>query len=128
MTTTTPATTYVVLIYGDESGWTSATPEQRAKEYGRHEEFARRAGEEGHELTSGAELREIATATFVRGGTVGVTAGPYAELAEQLGGLYVVRTADADGLARLVADCFREDRGLFEIRPTTPSEEQDPTS
>lgn len=114
---------YVVLLYGDEAVWEAATEQQRTGEFGRHDEFSRRCAEEGHEITGGAELRHSRTARSVRAAADGspvVTDGPYTELVEQLGGYYVVRTADLDGLTRLVA--LLVSTGTAEIRPLASDE------
>lgn len=93
------ATEYVVLIHGDEDAWAEASPEEQAEVFGRHGEFARLLEERGHTITGGAELTHPGTSSLVRSG--GVTEGPYAEAAEQLGGFYTVRTADLDGLLEI---------------------------
>ncbi|GGC06788.1 YciI family protein [Cellulomonas carbonis] len=114
---------YVVLLYGDEAVWESATPEERQEEFGRHDEFSRRCAEGGHEIIGGAELRHSRTARSVRAADDGspvVTDGPYTELVEQLGGYYVVRTADLDGLTRLVTIILST--GTAEIRPLASPE------
>lgn len=114
---------YVVLLYGDEAVWAAATPEERQEEFGRHDEFSRRCAEGGHEIIGGAELAHSATARTVTAAADGspvVTDGPYTELAEQLGGYYVVRTADLDGLTRLVTIVLST--GTAEIRPLASPE------
>jgi hypothetical protein len=114
---------YVVLLYGDEAVWEAATAQERAEEFGRHDEFSRRCAEEGHEITGGAELGHSRTARSVRAAADGspvVTDGPYTELVEQLGGYYVVRTADLDGLTRLVT--LLVSTGTAEIRPLASDE------
>lgn len=54
----------------------------------------------------------------VAGGAAQVTDGPFAETTEQLGGFYLVRTADPDGLLRLAAPLVMGD-GTLELRPVT---------
>ncbi|MEK8226033.1 hypothetical protein NKG05_08080 [Oerskovia sp. M15] len=82
-----------------------------------HEEFARRVTESGFRITGSAELRAAGTATLVRPG-VSITEGPYTELAEQIGGFYVVASDDLPGLVALVDDVFAGDGCTHEIRPT----------
>jgi len=98
------ATTYVVLLPGDESVWDNATAEERAAAYAKHEEFARLLAERGHTITGGAELTPSRTGKHLRpddDGSVAVHDGPYAETVEQLGGLYLVESDDLDDLLEI---------------------------
>jgi hypothetical protein len=88
---------YALLLYGDESVWQNATPEERAEVYAKHTAFlemltARNA------IVGGAELAHSATATTLRrdGDEVLLTDGPFAEAAEQLAGFYLVEARDHD--------------------------------
>lgn len=99
-------TTYVVLLPGDEAGWESATAEQRAEVYARHEEFAGALAERGHKITGGAELADSGATKQVGkddGGNVVVTDGPYAETVEQLTGFYLIESDDLDDLLQICA-------------------------
>ncbi|WP_454041568.1 YciI family protein [Cellulosimicrobium sp. Marseille-Q8652] len=121
------STEYVILIHDDESAWVDPSPELRAATYARHDEFARLAADAGHEVTGGGELRKTSTARVVRPGATPdqalVTDGPFAELAEQVGGYYVVETADLDGLERVLATAFAGSPESFEIRRVVSEEE-----
>lgn len=108
-------TTYVVLLPGDEAVWESATEEERASTYARHGEFARQLAERGHTVTAGAELTHSREAKSVRAD--GVTDGPYAETAEQLGGFYVVDSDDLDDLLE-ICGVLADDFGGVEVRTT----------
>ena len=96
-------TTYVILLPGDEAFWESATPEHRAAMYAEHERFSRTLEEHGHKVVGGAELTHSREARVVRGGADGpvVSDGPYAEVAEQLTGFYLVESDDLDDLAQV---------------------------
>jgi hypothetical protein len=96
-------TTYAVLFPGDEKTWAEVSPEERARVYGLHGEFARLLDERGHRVTGGAELAHSSEAKVVRGtlDQVSVTDGPYAETVEQLTGFYLVETDDLDDLLNI---------------------------
>lgn len=109
---------YAVLLWGDERPWAEAGPEERAAVFAAHGRFSEACEAAGHTITGGAELALSGTARTVRQGTDGapyITDGPYTETVEQLGGYYVVRTADPDGLARLAAEHLGVDGGI-EVR------------
>jgi hypothetical protein len=107
---------YAVLIYQDaefERFWASASAAERAAVYAGFEAFAAAAGDR---LVEGRELALSGTATTVRKqhGEVVLSDGPFAEVAEQLGGYLIVEAADLDevlGLVRELPD------GTVEIRP-----------
>lgn len=121
MTTTGNTREYVVLLHGDEKDWLTADDAARAKAYEEHGEFSRLCEERGHTVTGGAELAASTTSRVVRrapDGTATITEGPFTETVEQLGGYYVIETADVDDLARLVV--LVVGTGAAEIRPTVP--------
>ena len=121
------STEYVILIHDDERAWVAPAPEFRAATFARHEEFARLADEHGHRITGGGELRKSSTARVVRPGSTPdravVTDGPFAELAEQVGGYYAVETDDLDGLVRDLGTAFAGSPEVFEIRPVVSEDE-----
>lgn len=111
------AATYVVLLHGDEREWAARDEESMAALDESHRTFTARCKDAGHEIIAGEELAYASTARIVRRGAgrpAEVTDGPFTEAVEQLGGFYVVRTADLDGLVALVADTLTE---VAEIRP-----------
>lgn len=118
---------YVVLLHGNEAVWREADEATRLKAYETHGEFSRLCAERGHSITGGAELAESTTSHVVRlgpGRTPHVTEGPFTETVEQLGGYYVIETADVADLAQLVAMLIDDDSGVVEIRPVVPASEQ----
>lgn len=120
-----PRRSYVLLLHGDEAVWQNATEEDRRRAYAVHGEFARRCDERGHRITGGAELEAAATSLVVRqrpGGPPQVTEGPFTETVEQLGGYYVIETADVADLARLAGMLVAGD-GTAELRPVAPTPE-----
>ena len=106
---------FMLLMYGDEKAWESQDEQHEKEAYERHDRFtqmllARNA------LVGGEELTGSTTATTVRndGDRVGVTDGPYAETAEQLGGFYLIEAADLDEAIELAK---RLPEPIVEIRP-----------
>ncbi|MCL8024139.1 YciI family protein [Nocardioides bruguierae] len=94
-------TEYAVLLTADESAWETATPEEQAATFEVHSAFAAALEARGHTITGGMELHPAATATVLApdgAGGVRTTQGPFAEAAEQLGGLYTVASADLEDL------------------------------
>lgn len=92
---------FMLLLYQDrafESDWQTASDDQRARVY---EQFGRFAELAGDRILAGEELGLSDTATTIRkpGDTATdavVTDGPFAEVAEQIGGFFLVEAADLD--------------------------------
>nr|WP_296067795.1 YciI family protein [uncultured Actinoplanes sp.] len=109
---------YALLIYGDEKAWENRDERERAENMERHGKYmallqSRKA------YLGGEELTRSTAATTVRnqGESVGVTDGPYAETAEQLGGFYVIEAANLDEAIEL-AKALPEP--IVEVRPVVP--------
>ncbi|WP_426246090.1 YciI family protein [Nocardioides sp. LHG3406-4] len=115
-------TSYVVLLPGDESHWSSATMEERKATYAKHTRFAEMLAARGDKITGGAELTHSSGARVVRrvGDRLEVTEGPYAESVEQLTGFYCVDTDDLDGLLECVGILAGPDGGI-EVREAVES-------
>lgn len=126
MTTTT---TYLVLLYGEEKAWQALDGEQLTQLDAQHRAFAGALAEGGHEQVGGGQLAFTSDTLSVRRSGEGpalpdglrhlgqrhdVVEGPYAETTEQLGGYYLVRTADVRALAELVGTLLGEGA---ELRP-----------
>ena len=116
------ATTYLVLLYGDEKQWKSMTPEQEATLDASHRAFTAALAERGYEQVSSAQLEYAAAGRIVRrrnGAEPNITDGPFAETVEQLGGFYLIRTGPGEDyhedLTALVAKHLTESA---DIRPT----------
>src|SRR3954449_5382385 len=109
-------TIYAVLLPGDESTWATATAEQRAAMYDKHNRFAELLAERGHKVTAGAELTNSGTGKIVSGSldSVTVTDGPYAETTEQLTGFYTVESEDLEDLLNVVG--ILAEGGRVEVR------------
>ncbi|MCL3861778.1 YciI family protein [Actinotalea sp. K2] len=128
MTAPQTATEYVVLLHDDEKAWLSYGPEERAAAFALHGRFSELCAQRGHTITGGAELAPSTTSRVLRRpdahGPLAISEGPYAETVEQLGGYYVVRTADLDDLTELVGILIVEPGGAAEIRPVVDHSEE----
>jgi hypothetical protein len=92
-------TEYVVLLIGDnERWWSGTTEEERSAAMAAHDTFGARLAERGHTITGGAELHRASQARTIAPHSTTVTDGPWAESVEQVGGYYVVESADLDDL------------------------------
>jgi hypothetical protein len=73
-------------------------------------------------VKAGAGLQEPFTATTVRvrGGATQVQDGPYADVKEHLGGLFVIDVPDLDAALEWAARCPAAANGAVEVRPVLP--------
>ena len=109
---------YLLAIYGDESLWTDASPEdvQRIMEaYGAFGQAAQDAGV----MRGGEGLQPTSTATTVRvrNDETITTDGPFAETREQLGGYYLLDCKDLDEAIGWAARIPDARTGSVEVRP-----------
>jgi hypothetical protein len=109
---------YLLTIYGDESGWADATPEdaqQMMAAYGALSDAMREAGA----ILGGEGLQPSSTATTVkvRDGETITTDGPFAETREQLGGYYLLDCKDLDEAIGWAARIPGALTGSIEVRP-----------
>ena len=109
---------YILLIYGEESVWSSLSAEAEQAKMREYSSVARDLQSKG-KLRGSNELHPVATATTiaVRDGTAVVTDGPFGETKEVLGGYFVI---DADSLDEAIewAQRIPDARyGRVEIRP-----------
>lgn len=117
-------TKYVVLIMGDaDRWWTSMTEEQRAAGYAVYTRFDEELAKRGHKVVSGAELHGTSEARSIKPGGGPVTAGPFAESTEQVGGFYQVQSEDLDDLAECCT-MIAELGDAVEIRRVVSPEER----
>jgi hypothetical protein len=107
---------YLCTIYGEESGWSDATPEQMGQVMAAYNAFSEEArgvilGGEGLEPTSSA------TTVRVRDGERLLSDGPFAETKEQLGGFYLLECASLDEAIDWAAKIPGAATGSVEVRP-----------
>ena len=109
---------YLFTLWGDESDYETATPEEGAAEMAAYEAFGREAEAAGI-LLGGEGLEPTTSATTLRlkGGERVVTDGPFAETKEQLGGYYVLDCKDLDDALDWAAKLPVAKSGSVEIRP-----------
>lgn len=107
---------YLVLLHGDEAGGPQpGTPEWDADMAG-YEAFEELAG---GAIVAGEALQPSDTSRTIRhdGSGVRVTAGPFAEVVEALGGLYVLEAPTLDDVLELARRIPAAASGAIEIRP-----------
>jgi hypothetical protein len=109
---------YLLTIYGDESGWNDATPEQVGAIMAAYDEFGRKVRAAGAMLGGeGLQTTDTATTVRVRNGETLTTDGPFAETHEQLGGYYLLDCKDLDEAIRWAAQIPGAQDGSVEVRP-----------
>ena len=105
---------YMILIYGDETGWAEAKPEDFQAAMQAHGRFAEQVVELGSKIVAGEALQPTTTATTIRQDEV--TDGPFIDTKEALGGFYIVEARDLDH-ALAVAKLCPAPAGGVEVRP-----------
>ena len=108
---------YLCTIYGDESEWGDATPDQMAAVMAAYTAFSDEARAAGVMLGGeGLELTSSATTVRVRDGERVLSDGPFAETKEQLGGYYLLDCKDLDDALEW-AKRIPMPGGTVEVRP-----------
>ena len=109
---------YILLVYGDEAGQDSATPEDQGKMMQEFADYTQWLRDSGH-YVAGEALQPTAAATSirVREGKAITTDGPFAETKEQLGGFYLIEAATLDEAIEAAGKCPGAFIGTMEIRP-----------
>ncbi|HEV3291421.1 MAG TPA: YciI family protein [Streptosporangiaceae bacterium] len=105
---------YMILIYEDENGYATATPDVFQQVMEAHTRFAQQVEEKGGKMVSGNALQPNSTATTIRGDVV--TDGPFAETKEALGGYYLIEARDLDHALDIAKLCPARFGGV-EVRP-----------
>lgn len=109
---------YLLLIYSPESSWTES---ERAHCLAASSAIYGELAQQGKCLAA-SPLHPVATATTVRvrAGQPVVTAGPFAETTEQLGGFYLLDVASLDEALAIAQQLPPARKGTVEIRPLFP--------
>jgi len=109
---------YLLTIYGDESRWADATPQDLQDMMAAYEAFGREASAAGVML-GGEGLSPSGTATTVRvrDDDVLTSDGPFAETREQLGGYYLLECGDQEEAIGWAARIPGARDGAIEVRP-----------
>lgn len=117
-------TEYTVLIIGDaDRWWTSLTTKERSEGYAQYARFNQALADGGHSIVGGAELTRTSEARSIPKGGGTVTAGPYAETVEAVGGYYQIATDDLDGLLECCQIIAATGDGI-EVRPNVDAAER----
>jgi hypothetical protein len=109
---------YLLALWGDESRFAEATPEQMAENMKHWDAYTNEAKDAGAFL-GGEGLEPTATATTIQieaNGDHIVTDGPFAETKEQLGGFYLLECENLDD-AIAWAKKIPMPGGKVEVRP-----------
>jgi hypothetical protein len=114
----------MALIYGDPSRWDELSSDERAAVYDRYRAFAEEARAAGV-MAGGEELASPrdATTVRVRRDETLVTDGPYADVKEALGGVFVLDVATMDEAVEYAAKIPGAEHGAIEVRPLYVDEE-----
>jgi hypothetical protein len=107
---------FLALIYGDESRWSSLGEVERKAGYEQYRAFA---GEADGKIVDGAETADTKSATTVRvrNGQTQVTDGPAEQLAEPLGGFFLLECETMDEAVALAQKIPGATTGAVEVRP-----------
>ena len=109
---------YLCTIYGDESQWSDATPEQMSEVMAAYGAFGEEAGQAGVIIGGeGLEPTSSATTVRVRDGERVLSDGPFAETKEQLGGFYLLECNSLDEAIEWAAKIPGAQFGSVEVRP-----------
>jgi hypothetical protein len=110
---------YILLIYGDEKVWESASKQDRERIHGGHRVYGENMAKAGV-IRGGAELKSTTTATSIRfknSQPTTTTDGPFAETKEQLGGYYVIEVDNLEQAIDWASQMPGMTNGTVEIRP-----------
>ncbi len=113
---------YTLLMTESEDDFAARTDPARADAYwGGWTAYVAAIYEAGI-VQSGAALQPPTTATTVRirGGSTEVQDGPFADVKEHLGGLFVIEVPDLDTALEWAARCPSASTGSVEVRPVLP--------
>ena len=109
---------YLLTLWGDETSWAEATPDQLAAVMEEYEEFGRAATQAGVMLGGeGLQDSQSTTQVTLRGGKRMVTDGPFVETKEQIGGYYLLDCKDLDEAIAWAEKIPAALKGTIEIRP-----------
>jgi hypothetical protein len=106
---------YLILIYEDEAGYATASPEVMNEVMEAHNAFTAQVEQHGAKIVGGEALQPTTTATSIRGGA-DVTDGPFVETKEALGGYYLIEAPDLDTALAVGKLCPARFGGV-EVRP-----------
>lgn len=109
---------YILLLYGNEKVWESASKEKAEQMYQQFAAYGQALKEAGA-MVGGAELKPAATATSVKftSGKTRTVDGPFAETKETLGGYYLIQVDNLEQAIEWAEKVPTMMDGTVEIRP-----------
>jgi hypothetical protein len=109
---------YILLSYVAAGAMESLSEDEQEQWWADDDEWNKMLGERDCVVT-GEPLEDPSTATTVRvvDGEPALTDGPYAETAEQLGGILIIDVADLDEALDIAKQCPAARLGPLEVRP-----------
>jgi hypothetical protein len=113
---------YAILAMEAETDYAARTDPERAEQYWASWAAYVAALEQSGAMSAAAGLQPPATATTVRlrGGSTAVQDGPFADVREHLGGVFVIDVDDLDAALEWAARCPSAEHGSVEVRPVLP--------
>lgn len=117
---------YALLSYAAGGAWDALSDEERAAWAADDAAWNAELADRGV-VVSAEGLAEPATATTVRfsAGSAVLTDGPFADVAEHLGGFLVIEVPDLDAALDLASRCPAARVGPLEVRPIQASWDTD---
>ena len=108
---------YMLMVYVQEGGWSTLTPEQQAQGMAAYRAYAEALQKAGV-FRTGSQLSPSATAKTVRapGGKHQVLDGPFADSKEQLGGFFLIDVPDMEAALSWASSCPAVGHGVVEVR------------
>jgi hypothetical protein len=109
---------YILLLYGNEKVWESATKEQAEQMYQQFAAYGQALKNAGV-MVGGAELKPVSMATSVKfaNGKTRTVDGPFAETKETLGGYYLIQVDNLEQAIEWAEKVPTMVNGTIEIRP-----------
>ncbi len=107
---------FILLLHENPAAFADLTPEEMQQMVARYGAWGRALAEKGH-YVGGHKLKDEGGRHMARDkGALRVTDGPYSEVKELVGGLFIIEAPDYDTAVTLAADCPHMDNGWIEIR------------
>jgi hypothetical protein len=113
---------YILLIQHDEAHFASLSEAERQALYAEYRSLREQLTAAGNWVAGDQLLPASAGKTVkVRDGKPVVTAGPFAESREQVGGYFMIEARDLDEAVSIAARIPSARTGTIEVRPVVPS-------
>lgn len=107
---------FILMLHENPAHYADITPEEMQQMVAQYGAWGKKLAEQGryvggHKLTDegGKQMRK-------QRGALAVTDGPYSELKEIVGGLYIIEAPDYDSAVAIASDCPHLDNGWIEVR------------